>query len=79
MVVEVRHWGGNFAILVHQPHSEQDLEIGTASLVDDGFDFVIEVVVLDAITRGLAQVLHERVHTVVCVCANIAPPPFKHT
>ena len=62
--VEVRHWDSNFVILVHQPHSEGDLlEIGRASFVNDGFGFVAEAVASEAATRALAQVVHERVHS----------------
>ena len=64
-VAEVRHLDGNFVILVHQPHSEGDLlEIGRASLVDDGFGFVVQIVIAEAATQGLEQVVYERVHSV---------------
>ena len=62
--MEVRRWEGNFVIFVYQPHSQDDfLEIGRASFIDDGFGFVAEVVASEAATRGLAQVVHERVHS----------------
>ena len=57
-VVEVRRWEGNLVLF------ELDIfEIGTASLVDDGFGFVAQHVVSEAATQGLAQVVYERVHS----------------
>ena len=45
--------GGTFVILVRQPPSESNFLVGTASTIDDGFGFVIEVVVFESVTIGV--------------------------
>ena len=65
--------GGTFVILVRQPPSEIDVE--TTSTIEDGFGFVAEVVVLEAVTIGVLKYVtcttRERLRLLLLLCAGV--------